>query len=32
MDPLFNGTYPDDVLAYLGEDAPLIYAGDIKAI
>jgi len=32
MDPLFNGTYPDDVLAYLGEDAPLISAGDMKAI
>lgn len=32
MDPLFNGTYPADVLAYLGKDAPSISAGDMKAI
>jgi beta-glucosidase len=32
MDPLFNATYPADVLAYLGADAPIISAGDMKAI
>ncbi len=28
MDPLFMGSYPADVLAYLGADAPHIEAGD----
>jgi beta-glucosidase len=32
MDPLFNGTYPADVLDYLGKDAPVVSAGDMKAI
>ena len=32
MDPLFKGRYPDDVLADLGADAPLIQTGDLAAI
>jgi beta-glucosidase len=32
MDPLFKGAYPDDVLAFLGADAPRIGAGDLEAI
>ena len=32
MDPLFKGTYPDDVLAFLGADAPRVDAGDLDAI
>ena len=32
MDPLFKGRYPDDVLADLGADAPLVQAGDLAAI
>ena len=32
MDPLFQGSYPADVLAYLGADAPQLQAGDLDAI
>lgn len=32
MDPLFHGTYPDDVLQHLGADAPQVQAGDMAAI
>ena len=32
MDPLFRASYPRDVLAYLGADAPRIEAGDMQAI
>jgi beta-glucosidase len=32
MDPLFAGSYPEDVLAYLGSDAPRVSAGDMAAI
>jgi beta-glucosidase len=32
MDPLFKGSYPADVLEYLGADAPEVYAGDLDAI
>jgi beta-glucosidase len=32
MDPLFKGSYPEDVVAFLGEDAPRVQAGDLKAI
>ena len=32
MDPLFKGTYPQDVLEFLGQDAPLIETGDMQAI
>jgi beta-glucosidase len=32
MDPLFTGTYPADVLEFLGEDAPVVSAGDMNAI
>jgi beta-glucosidase len=32
MDPLFHGAYPEDVLAWLGADAPRVEAGDLKAI
>jgi beta-glucosidase len=32
MDPLFTGTYPQDVLADLGADAPKVFAGDMAAI
>ena len=32
MDPLFNGCYPEDVLAHLGADAPRIEAGDLQHI
>jgi beta-glucosidase len=32
MDALLRGCYPDDVLAFLGEDAPQIAAGDMEAI
>lgn len=31
-DPLFKGSYPDDVLAELGADAPVVEAGDMAAI
>jgi beta-glucosidase len=32
MDPLLRGRYPEDVLSYLGEDAPRIAPGDMEAI
>jgi beta-glucosidase len=32
MDPLFKGRYPQDVIAFLGDDAPRIEAGDLQAI
>ncbi len=32
MDPLFKGSYPADVLAHLGADAPQVQAGDMEAI
>jgi beta-glucosidase len=32
MDPLFKGEYPDDVLEFLGADAPRVEAGDMAAI
>ena len=32
MDPLFKATYPADVLAHLGADAPRVQAGDMAAI
>jgi beta-glucosidase len=31
-DPLFKGAYPEDVLAELGADAPVVQAGDMAAI
>ncbi|MFN3862638.1 MAG: GH1 family beta-glucosidase [Roseateles sp.] len=31
-DPLFKGAYPEDVLAELGDDAPVVQAGDMAAI
>jgi beta-glucosidase len=32
MDALLHGRYPDDVLEFLGEDAPQVAAGDMDAI
>lgn len=32
MDPLFKGAYPDDVLAFLGADAPRVEPGDLDLI
>ena len=32
MDPLFMGSYPADVLAHLGPDAPLLHSGDARQI
>jgi beta-glucosidase len=32
MDPLFKGEYPQDVIDYLGADAPSILPGDMQAI
>ena len=32
MDALLRGSYPEDVLEFLGEDAPQIEAGDMAAI
>jgi beta-glucosidase len=32
MDALLHGRYPDDVLAFLGEDAPQVAAGDLDVI
>jgi beta-glucosidase len=32
MDPLFHGRYPQDILDFLGADAPQIDAGDLAAI
>ena len=31
-DPLFLGRYPQEVMAELGEDAPVVHAGDMAAI
>ena len=32
MDALFQGTYPQDVMAHLGQDAPLVMPGDLDTI
>jgi beta-glucosidase len=32
MDPLFKGAYPQDVIEYLGADAPQVLPGDMQAI
>jgi len=32
MDPLFNGSYPQDIVDALGADAPVVEAGDMVAI
>ncbi len=32
MDPLFKGAYPQDVVEYLGADAPQVLPGDMQAI
>ncbi len=32
MDPLFNGSYPEDVVAHLGADAPLVHQADMDII
>lgn len=32
MDPLFKGRYPEDVLKFLGADAPKVHAGDMQSI
>lgn len=32
MDPLFRACYPEDILAYLGSDAPQVEPGDLAAI
>ena len=32
MDPLFRGSYPEDVVAYLGADAPQVHKGDMDII
>jgi beta-glucosidase len=32
LDPLFNASYPQDVLEHLGSDAPTVHAGDMKNI
>lgn len=32
MDPMFSGTYPQDVLEHLGADAPTVEDGDLQAI
>lgn len=32
MDPLFKSSYPEDVLSYLGADAPAVHAGDMQTI
>lgn len=32
MDPIFLGSYPADVIAWLGRQAPEIHAGDLAAI
>jgi beta-glucosidase len=32
MDPLFKGSYPEDVLHYLGPDVPVVHAGDLQTI
>ena len=30
MDPLFKGHYPEDVIAHLGADAPVVLPGDLQ--
>jgi len=32
MDPLFKGTYPQDVIEHLGDDAPTVVDGDMQTI
>jgi beta-glucosidase len=32
MDPLFKGQYPEDVLQFLGSDAPIMLSGDLDVI
>ena len=32
MDPLLKGSYPDDVVEFLGDDAPKVQSGDLAAI
>ena len=32
MEPLFNASYPQDVLDFLGPDAPKVEAGDLRCI
>lgn len=32
LDPLFRGSYPSDVLSRLGEDVPVVEAGDMAVI
>jgi beta-glucosidase len=32
MDPLFHGRYPQDIVDFLGADAPAMQAGDLAAI
>ena len=32
MDPLFKAEYPHDIVDFLGSDAPVVKAGDLKAI
>ncbi|MEY4266369.1 MAG: hypothetical protein RIS90_904 [Pseudomonadota bacterium] len=32
MDPMFHGTYPQDVLDHLGEDVPKVEEGDLRDI
>jgi beta-glucosidase len=32
LDPLFRAAYPEDVLAFLGADAPRVEPGDLQAI
>jgi beta-glucosidase len=32
MDPLFHGRYPQDIIEFLGADAPQVQAGDMAAI
>ena len=32
MDPLFHGRYPQDIVDFLGADAPQVHAGDLAAI
>ncbi len=32
LDPLFTGAYPQDVLDFLGADAPRVHEGDLQAI
>ena len=32
LDPLFHGRYPQDIVAYLGADAPQMAPGDLAAI